>query len=50
MLNIFYGDMPEAIYNPVVFFKNTYNLISIYFYKIKYAKLNNLLSPMGKVD
>lgn len=24
MLNIFYGDMPEAVYNPVVFFKNTY--------------------------
>lgn len=24
MLNIFYGDMPEAVYNPVVFFKNSY--------------------------
>lgn len=24
MLNIFYGDMPEAIYNPAVYFKNTY--------------------------
>lgn len=24
MLNIFYGDMPEAIYNPVIYFKNTY--------------------------
>ena len=24
MLSIYYGDMPEAIYNPVVFFKNTY--------------------------
>ena len=24
MLSIFYGDMPEAIYNPVVFFKNSY--------------------------
>lgn len=24
MLNIFYGDMPEAVYNPVVYFKNTY--------------------------
>ena len=24
MLSIFYGDMPEAIYNPVVYFKNTY--------------------------
>lgn len=24
MLNIFYGDMPEAIYNPVVYFKNCY--------------------------
>lgn len=24
MLHIFYGDMPEAIYNPVVFFKNSY--------------------------
>lgn len=24
MLQIFYGDMPEAIYNPVIFFKNTY--------------------------
>lgn len=24
MLNIYYGDMPEAIYNPVVYFKNTY--------------------------
>lgn len=25
MLNIFYGDMPEAIYNPSVFFKNVYD-------------------------
>ncbi|MCD7921047.1 MAG: DUF4869 domain-containing protein [Clostridiales bacterium] len=24
MLSIYYGDMPQAIYNPVVFFKNTY--------------------------
>lgn len=24
MLNIFYGDMPEAIYNTSVYFKNTY--------------------------
>ncbi len=24
MLSIFYGDMPDAIYNPVVYFKNTY--------------------------
>lgn len=24
MLSIFYGDMPGAIYNPVVYFKNTY--------------------------
>lgn len=24
MLNIFYGEMPEAIYNPAVYFKNTY--------------------------
>lgn len=24
MLNIFFGDMPEAIYNPVVYFKNRY--------------------------
>lgn len=24
MLSIFYGDMPEAIYNPVIYFKNTY--------------------------
>lgn len=24
MLNVYYGDMPEAIYNPAVFFKNTY--------------------------
>ena len=24
MLNIFYGDMPEAIYNTAVYFKNTY--------------------------
>ena len=24
MLSIFYGDMPEAIYNPALFFKNTY--------------------------
>lgn len=24
MLSVFYGDMPEAIYNPVVFFKNSY--------------------------
>ena len=24
MISIFYGDMPDAIYNPVVYFKNTY--------------------------
>ncbi len=24
MLSIFFGDMPEAVYDPVVFFKNTY--------------------------
>ncbi len=24
MLSVFYGDMPEAIYDPVVYFKNTY--------------------------
>ena len=24
MLNIYYGDMPEAIYNTAVYFKNTY--------------------------
>jgi len=24
MLSVYYGDMPEAIYNPVIFFKNTY--------------------------
>ena len=24
MLSVFYGDMPEAIYNPVVFFENSY--------------------------
>ena len=24
MLSIFYGDMPDAIYNPVLYFKNTY--------------------------
>lgn len=24
MLSVFYGDMPEAIYNPVIFFKNSY--------------------------
>lgn len=24
MLSIFYGDMPEAVYNPVIYFKNTY--------------------------
>ena len=24
MLNIFYGDMPEAIFNTAVYFKNTY--------------------------
>lgn len=24
MLSIFYGDMPQAVYNPVVYFKNTY--------------------------
>ena len=24
MLNVYYGDMPEAIYNPAVYFKNTY--------------------------
>lgn len=24
MLSIYYGDMPEAVYNPVIYFKNTY--------------------------
>lgn len=24
MLSVFYGDMPEAVYNPVIYFKNTY--------------------------
>lgn len=24
MLSIYYGDMPEAIYNPAIYFKNTY--------------------------
>lgn len=24
MLNIYYGDMPEAIYNTAIYFKNTY--------------------------
>lgn len=24
MLSIFFGDMPEAIYDPVIYFKNTY--------------------------
>lgn len=24
MLNVYYGDMPEVIYNPAVYFKNTY--------------------------
>lgn len=24
MLSIYFGDMPEAIYNPVIYFKNTY--------------------------
>ncbi len=24
MLSVFYGDMQEAIYDPVVYFKNTY--------------------------
>ena len=24
MLSIYYGDMPEAIYNPALYFKNTY--------------------------
>ena len=24
MLSIFYGDMPKAIYDPVIYFKNTY--------------------------
>lgn len=24
MLSIFFGDMPEAIYNPVIYFKNVY--------------------------
>lgn len=24
MLSIFFGDMPEAIYNPAIYFKNTY--------------------------
>ena len=25
MLSVFYGDMPEAIYNPALFFKNSYS-------------------------
>lgn len=25
MLNIYFGDMPEAIYNTAVYFKNTYS-------------------------
>ena len=25
MLNVYYGEMPEAIYNPAVYFKNTYD-------------------------
>ena len=25
MLNIFFGDMPEAIYDPALYFKNSYN-------------------------
>jgi hypothetical protein len=24
MLNVYYGDMPNAVYNPVIYFKNTY--------------------------
>ena len=24
MLNIYYGDMPDSIYNPAVYFKNVY--------------------------
>ena len=24
MLNIYFGDMEEAIYNPAIYFKNTY--------------------------
>ncbi|MCD8068940.1 MAG: DUF4869 domain-containing protein [Lachnospiraceae bacterium] len=24
MLSIYYGDMPEAVYNPAIYFKNTY--------------------------
>ena len=24
MLNVFFGDMPEAVYNTAVFFKNDY--------------------------
>ena len=28
MLNIYFGDMPEAIYNTSVYFRNTYNLDS----------------------
>ena len=24
MLSVYYGDMPEAIYNPARYFKNTY--------------------------
>lgn len=25
MVNVYYGDMPEAIYNPAIYFKNTYD-------------------------
>ena len=50
MLSIFYGDMPDAIYNPVLYFKNTYTdewimddlskkMIREYYESGKYASL-----------
>jgi hypothetical protein len=29
MLNIYYGDMEEAVYNTAVYFKNTYEAVKL---------------------
>ncbi|MCI9647419.1 MAG: DUF4869 domain-containing protein [Lachnospiraceae bacterium] len=65
MLSIFYGDMPDAIYNPVLYFKNTYTdewimddlskkMIREYYESGKYASLkqtyNELFHRYGRED
>ena len=57
MLSIFYGDMPDAIYNPVLYFKNTYTdewimddlskkMIREYYESGKYASLKQTYNEL----